>query len=331
MKTQSNFTFKPLSDTTLLERLCMGFNVSFALSQMSSYIDADGNPTSKAIRLFEKNIKNRHKSPLFLEPLPTFKSNINIAAKIKSSIDLAGVEYYESNGIFHYTISLYAALVLSENQDLGFELRNVITRLLEQQFSFILKIWKEYQSEKVKAGEMPTEAELELYKKHSIIRRPFQIEIPFFIANQLKRHVQGLTFTEVSFRYSDSQKVFYVSKDYAETGLLPKVGETKRQGRGKGFTKEKFSQKRILELIDKYYEANKSIIAPEVCRNILPQCTFTILIASMTDTCAARLCNLRLDEHAQLEFQVYAKQIRDYYITICPEFDHLMEVSKKKN
>lgn len=366
MKTRSNFTFKSIDNIPLLQRLCMGFNVSFSLNQVSQYIDENGSPTQKAIDLFAKNIKHAHKSPLFLEHIPTFTSYTNIGEKIKSSIELAGVDYYCDcfdgvYGAFHYTISLYAALVLYNDKRLGFEFRQQIVRGLESEFSFIFKIWKEYQTQKEVEGNVLTEAELQLYNKHSIIRRHFQIEIPFFIANEFKRHIQGLSFTEVSFRYSNNEKTFYILPEYLDTGLLPAKPPMLRQGRSDTLIKESkisheiqykelcgdsvivnfvngrdtkdlnFGMNEILQFIYKYYEENKNIIAPEVCRNILPPCTYTLMIISMSDTCAARMCGLRLTKYALPEFQVFAKQIRDYYITVCPEFDQLMEISKKKN
>ena len=355
MKTRSDFTFKPIDNVSLLQRLCMGFNVSFGLNQMSQYIDDNGNPTQKAIDLFTKNITHAHKSPLFLEHIPTFTSLINIGEKITSSIELAGVDYYREyvNGVygaFHYTISLYAALVLYNNKDIGFELRKPIVDGLEQEFPFILKIWKEYQIKKQDEGKALTEAELQLYNKHSTIRRHFQIEIPFFIANEFKRHIQGLAFTEVSFRYCNNEKEFYMLPEYLETGLLPEKLPIARQGRSEILVNEvkvshetqygelcgkepnlNFGMSEILEKTYQHYEANKNIIAPEVLRNILPQCTYTLMIISMSDTCAARMCGLRLTKYALPEFQIFAKQIRDYYITVCPEFDQLMEISKKRN
>ena len=366
MKTRSDFTFKPIDNVSLLQRLCMGFNVSFGLNQISQYIDENGDPTQKAIDLFAKNIKHAHKSPLFLEHIPTFTSLINIGEKITSSIELAGVDYYREyvNGVygaFHYTISLYAALVLYNNKDIGFELRKPIVDGLEQEFPFILKIWKEYQIKKQEEGKALTEAELQLYNKHSIIRRHFQIEIPFFIANEFKRHIQGLAFTEVSFRYCNNEKEFYMLPEYLKTGLLPEKLPIARQGRSEILVNEikisheiqykelcgddvivnvvngddaedlKFGMSEISDKIYEYYEANKNIIAPEVLRNLLPQCTYTLMIISMSDTCAARMCGLRLTKYALPEFQVFAKQIREHYITVCPEFDQLIEISKKKN
>ena len=102
MKIRSGFTFKPIDNVSLLQRLCMGFNVSFGLNQISQYIDENGDPTQKAVDLFTKNITHAHKSPLFLEHIPTFTSWINIGEKIKTSIDLAGVDYYCDcvNGVY---------------------------------------------------------------------------------------------------------------------------------------------------------------------------------------------------------------------------------------
>ncbi len=93
MKTRSDFTFKPIDNVSLLQRLCMGFNVSFGLNQMSQYIDDNGNPTQKAIDLFAKNITHAHKSPLFLEHIPTFTSLINIGEKE------SGPEGFVANGL----------------------------------------------------------------------------------------------------------------------------------------------------------------------------------------------------------------------------------------
>jgi thymidylate synthase (FAD) len=58
-------------------------------------------------------------------------------------------------------------------------------------------------------------------------------------------------------------------------------------------------------------------VAPEIARGVLPQSMYTEFIETGSLAAYARLCNLRLDSHAQKEIQEFAAAVRDL---IAPSF-----------
>lgn len=348
MNTRSDFTFEEINANPE-QLLLMSANVSFNGKQ-NHELYSNGEITEKGIKCIEKLIKNFHKSPFFLP-----KIIVSSAEPLKlinfTKEELAGIDWASDGNLwYNYTFSLYSALKLYNDKRLPFFFQQKVSGYLRSNFPNILKIWQKYESEKPKLSE----EEKTLYQKYTLEYYNFKIEIPFFLANEIKRHILGFNFTEVSRRYSNEGIQYYVPQEYYETGLLPKKADSKRQGRVENeFVKEckvksnklkfydeetgtvdmkyqvTFDYNLITFLQNDWYEENSEIIAPEVCRNILPQCTYTTIIASMSVSCAARICSLRIDYHAQLEAQVFAKQIREYFITVCPEFDDLIEIAKK--
>jgi hypothetical protein len=126
---------------------------------------------------------------------------------------------------------------------------------------------------------------------------------------------------------------------------LPKAPEIKRQGREEGgFVYDQNIEASnsgarscdiylglddLIQLNFEWFQENIAEgVAPEIARNILPQCTYTTLVVSMTVSCAARIYGLRSDYHAQKEIRDFAEIIKDYFVKY-PEFTQLIEISKK--
>lgn len=361
---RSDYKFEPLTQAPL-EQLLMACNVSFGFKQMHLYINKDGIPTEKAIQLIKGGFKNKHKSPFFTQHLDTFVSVTNIYSRLPSSYEFAGIDSVLIDGKFHYTFSLYAALMFYKDEIIGADLRFKLKEGIQKKFPFILPIFEEVQSEQALENEKVgikgiTQQEKDLYSKFTLVRETFQIEIPLFMKNQLIRHIQGFSYTEISRRYTFDGIEFFVPESYFENGFLPKAPEIKRQGREEGaFMQEKklsheisydeqigdevinsklsgehtedlkFSMGDFLNLNHKWFKENiKEGVAPEVARNILPQCTYTTLVVSITVSCASRVCGLRSDYHAQKEIRDFAEMIKDYFVKY-PEFESLIEISKK--
>jgi len=361
---RSDYKFNPLTQTPL-EQLLMACNVSFGFKQMHLYINEDGTPTEKAIQLIKGGFKNKHKSPFFTQHLDTFVSVTNIYSRLLSSYEFAGIDLVLIDGKYHYTFSLYAALMFYKDDDIGADLRFKLQEGIQKKFPFILPIFEEVQREQALENEINgikklTQEEKDLYAKFTLVRETFKIEIPLFMKNQLIRHIQGFSYTEISRRYTFDGIEFFMPESYFENGLLPKAPEIKRQGREEGvFMQEKklsheisydeligkevtnstlsgehtedlnFGIGDLISLNNKWFKENiKEGVAPEVARNILPQCTYTTLVVSMTVSCAARICGLRLDYHAQKEIRDFAKMIKDYFVKY-PEFESLIEISTK--
>jgi thymidylate synthase (FAD) len=136
----------------------------------------------------------------------------------------------------------------------------------------------------------------------------FRIKMPIFIAREWFRHTVGGNVNEVSRRYVDSDIEFFMPD-----GLRARDKNLK-QG-----SKEEFIENNN-ELMLKMEEWNKSAldfynllikenVAPEVARMILPLSLQTSFIQTGSLAFFARICQLRLDPHAQKEIQDIAKMV----------------------
>ena len=135
----------------------------------------------------------------------------------------------------------------------------------------------------------------------------FRIEAPIFVARQLVKHQIGLVWNEESRRYIDNTPKLHKIKKWREK---PK---NSKQGSGDQiiidnelFNQIQMHNQNALLLYDKLIQAN---IAPEQARAVLPLNTYTNWIWSGTLYAFARVCKLRLDDHAQKETRDIAQAI----------------------
>ena len=145
----------------------------------------------------------------------------------------------------------------------------------------------------------------------------FCIKAPIFVARQLVKHQVGLAWNEVSRRYVDTEPEFW----------FPKVWRSRPEGNikqgsggehpnsiawGKGV---KFHCENALDM---YLHMIKDGVAPEQARMILPLTTMTQWYWSGSLAAFARVCNLRLDSHAQEETREVAGHIDKYMRGLFP-------------
>ncbi len=148
----------------------------------------------------------------------------------------------------------------------------------------------------------------------------FRLKMPIFVAREWFRHTVGFSRNEVSRRYVDTRPECW----------LPVAGIRARDPKLKQGSKSE-SVENNNELLSKIGEFQKGAIefyesllaqnvAPEVARGVLPQSMFTEFIETGSLYAYARLCNLRLDPHAQ-------KEIRDYAEALSSTLNALFPVS----
>ena len=135
----------------------------------------------------------------------------------------------------------------------------------------------------------------------------FRIEAPIFVARQLVKHQIGLVWNEESRRYIDDTPKIHKIKQWREK---PK---NSKQGSGgqividdKLFNEIQSHTSNSVYLYNKLIQAN---VAPEQARAVLPLNTYTNWIWSGTLYAFARVCKLRLDDHAQKETRDIAQAI----------------------
>jgi len=152
----------------------------------------------------------------------------------------------------------------------------------------------------------------------------FRIKAPIFVARQLAKHQVGLAWNEVSRRYVD-----YEPEIYMPDAWRAKPEGSIKQGSSEisldkmsadGYTSEidavvKAALHHTTWLYDRLIDNN---VAPEQARMVLPQNAMTEWIWSGSLYAFARVCNLRLDKHAQKETQEVAGHISTYMQELFP-------------
>lgn len=140
-----------------------------------------------------------------------------------------------------------------------------------------------------------------------------RINVPIFVANQLKRHQIGFALNEVSRRYVDDDPVFYVPDYWRE-----RPDKSIKQGSGGEITMGELRQgmeniyhHQLESSLYTYKLMLDNNIAPEMARMVLPQSMFTSWIWTGSLYAYARLCIQRLDSHAQKETRDVAEKISD--------------------
>jgi thymidylate synthase (FAD) len=129
----------------------------------------------------------------------------------------------------------------------------------------------------------------------------FRIKAPIFVARQLVKHQVGLAWNEVSRRYVDDEPEFWFPKDWRGKPINAKQGSSNIVFHAEHNTFTGWLTTSVLDCLDTYQRLLRDGVAPEQARMVLPQNTMTEWIWSGSLAAFCRVCNLRLDPHAQQE------------------------------
>lgn len=134
------------------------------------------------------------------------------------------------------------------------------------------------------------------------------IKMPIFIARQWYRHTVGLSRNEVSRRYVSDEPEFYMPTELRMAAENVKQGSSDDVHPGSYWMLSNASQVvgRALKL---YKSMVAEGVAPEQARMFLPQTMMTEFHETASLAAYARLCNLRLESHAQREIKEYAEKV----------------------
>lgn len=127
---------------------------------------------------------------------------------------------------------------------------------------------------------------------------------PIFVARQLVKHQIGLVWNEVSRRYVSDDLSFYFPEYWRKAAENVKQGSSKEQVNIKQGDKEL-----IISAVNYYYSLLDQGVCTEQARMILPLNLMTEWIWTGSLYAFARVCNLRLDSHAQQETSQVAEKI----------------------
>jgi len=150
----------------------------------------------------------------------------------------------------------------------------------------------------------------------------FRIKAPIFVARQLVKHQVGLVWNEVSRRYVDSEPEFFFPETWRARVENVKQGSstTETVELYGGITAPRYNSPHILTqlALQTYNGLLADGVAPEQARMILPINSMTEWYWTGSLMAFARVCNLRLDPHAQLETQLVAQMIDDLARSLFP-------------
>lgn len=146
-------------------------------------------------------------------------------------------------------------------------------------------------------------------------------KVPVFIARQLGKHQVGMSWNEVSRRYVDANIEFFEMQDT----WRKRPDSSIKQGSAGLFDEATQSilndqYENVLDLALGTYEAwIKEGVAPEQARAILPQSMMVDYIWTGSLMAFAHVYTLRIDSHAQVEAQEFAKQLDNIIRPLFPE------------
>lgn len=158
-----------------------------------------------------------------------------------------------------------------------------------------------------------------------------QLRVPFFVANQIKKHQVGFVVNEVSRRYVDSDPDFYYPVVFRKRADDKKQGSSSEefapvQGElfqtDEGWTDEHQVLWDAMDAVDHQYCAYLDLIecglCPEQARMFLPLNTYTEFWMTGSLFGWANLFNQRTDPHSQKETQEVAHLIGDLIKPLFP-------------
>lgn len=145
----------------------------------------------------------------------------------------------------------------------------------------------------------------------------FRLKMPIFIAREWFRHTIGLARNEVSRRYVDTPP-----ECWTPDGLRARDPRAKQGSKAEYIEANDAVMEEFNEFQQKAMEFYKSLmdrgVAPEIARGVLPQSMYTEFIETGSLSAYARICQLRLDPHAQKEIRDYAGLVASLMATAFP-------------
>lgn len=129
----------------------------------------------------------------------------------------------------------------------------------------------------------------------------FLIKAPIFVARQLVKHQVGLVWNEVSRRYVDDAPEFWLPETVRGRAANVKQGSDDNLSPATQDDARRAIETATQASLESYRELLRAGVAPEQARMVLPQNTLTEWWWTGSLAAWARVCQLRLDPHAQAE------------------------------
>lgn len=146
-----------------------------------------------------------------------------------------------------------------------------------------------------------------------------EIRMPIFVARQWFRHVVGIARNEESRRYITSPPEYWFPDRFRFRAPNVKQGSSEHALHSwRACLAHGLFRVAVLAADLAYKGLLKLGCCPEQARCVLPVTTYTRVMETMSLSAAARICKLRLDNHAQAEIRVFAQALHDACAKLWP-------------
>lgn len=152
-------------------------------------------------------------------------------------------------------------------------------------------------------------------------------KVPIFLARQLVKHQVGGNWNEESRRYIDGPVEFYFPKE-----LHSKPDNAKQGAGGKHFASSSLVEEMRYSTEDSYAAYQRLLaaeVAPEEARMVLPLNSMTNFIWSGSLLFFDRVITQRIDSHAQLIAQDFAKKLQEVVRPLYPNSFKALEAARE--
>lgn len=146
----------------------------------------------------------------------------------------------------------------------------------------------------------------------------FRISAPIFVARQLAKHQVGAVWSEESRRYIDDEPEIYAPGRWRMRPANVKQGSGENLHPGDDYLAASTYDTAMKDAAKAYQTMLKRGVAPEMARMVLPQSAVTSWIWTGSLLFFSRVCQLRLDDHAQAETRAVAEKIHDICAILFP-------------
>jgi thymidylate synthase (FAD) len=152
------------------------------------------------------------------------------------------------------------------------------------------------------------------------IQAQFRIKAPIFVARQLAKHQVGLVWNEISYRYVKAEQSYWKPMSFRKDDKAIKQGSGKVGLSGLKKSMADCIYRSAIQTSQVAYETLLGMgVSKEQARAVLPTAINTEWYWTGSVLAFARVCNLRLDKHAQEETREIAQQISDQIEVFFPE------------
>jgi thymidylate synthase (FAD) len=144
----------------------------------------------------------------------------------------------------------------------------------------------------------------------------FHMKHPIIVARQIIRHRVGISFNEISGRYTEMKDEFYLPTVWRAQDTKNKQGSVAADLDHKGCTEGvKMANESAMRTYRRLLEAG---VAREMARMVLPVSLYTEWYMSLNARSLMHLIGLRSDKHAQAETRQYSHAMALFFKGVMP-------------